>query len=130
MRFDVKLHLNTTQNASTRIEGPTSKKLRKENIVCYLNFVLEVGAMPTCDYSNPFRVSIFKYKYFKFPWFDFAYFWPHTGSNSCLSCKLSEPIGTFHRFRDICLPNLPTIFHTGSFVGLNFGRISLVFLVF
>ena len=59
--------------------------------------------MSSCDYPNPFWVSIFKNKNLEFPWFDFAHFWVDARSNTYLSLKLSEPIRTSHRFRDIRL---------------------------
>ena len=83
--FDADLHLNTTQNVSTTIGGPTNEKLHKYNFIYYFNFALEVGAMLSCDYSIPFRVIIFKSKYLEFLWFDFAHFWTHARSNSYLS---------------------------------------------
>ena len=96
----------------------------------YLNFVLEGSAMSSCDYLNPFRVSIFKNKNLEFPWFDFANFWVDARSNTYLSFKLSEPIRTSYCFRDMRLRNLPIIFRTGNLVCLvyrvNFPNFSCI----
>ena len=85
--------------------------------------------MSSCDYPSPFRVSIFKNKNLEFSWFDFANFWVDARSNTYLSFKLSEPISTSCRFRDIRPRNLPIIFRTVNLVCPYIGLISLIFPV-
>ena len=86
--------------------------------------------MSSCEYPNPFWVSIFKNKNLEFPWFDFAHFWVDARSNTYLSFKLSEPIRTSYRFRDIRLRNLPIIFRAVNFVCLYIELISPIFREF
>ena len=43
--------------------------------------------MSSCDYPNPFWVSIFKNKNLECPWFDFANLWVVVRSNTYLSFK-------------------------------------------
>ena len=86
--------------------------------------------MSSCDYPNPFWVSIFKNKNLEFPWFDFAHFWEDARWNTYLLFKLSEPIRTSHCFRDIRLWNLPIIFRAVNLVCLYIELISPIFVNF
>ena len=87
-------HSNTIQNVLATIGAPTNEILCKYNVIYYFNSVLEGSAMSSCDYPNPFWVSIFKNKNLEFPWFDFAHFLVDTRSNTYLLFKLSEFIRT------------------------------------